>query len=63
MCRQKGYRIIAFGAGDVAKINRLIKAGANVNAADKDGEIPLHKAALEGHTDVVITLDKAFAYL
>ena len=37
--------------GDVAKLNRLIKAGANVNVTDEEGETPLFGAAYEGHTD------------
>ena len=45
-------------AGDVAKLNRLIKAGADVNATSKGGWTPgwtpLHGAASEGHTDAVI---------
>ena len=48
-------------AGDVAKLNRLIKAGADVNATSKDGWTPLHWAARKGHTDAVIALLEAGA--
>ena len=49
--------------GDVAKLNRLIKAGANVNVTDEEGETPLFGAAYEGHTDAVIALLEAGAYV
>ena len=48
-------------AGDVAKLNRLIKAGADVNAVNEDGWTPLHSAVYGGHTDAVIALIKAGA--
>ena len=40
-----------------------MKAGANLNAASKYGETPLHRAAQKGHREVVAALVKAGADL
>jgi hypothetical protein len=40
-------------AGDVAEVRRLLQAGANVEAGNKDGETPLHRAARGGHAEIV----------
>ena len=47
--------------GDVAKVDALIRAGANVNAHNRFGSTPLYEAALEGHTEVIRRLLKAKA--
>jgi cytohesin len=46
----------AVWSGDVAAIRRLVKAGANVNAAAEFGTTPLHSAAMKGSAEVVRTL-------
>lgn len=38
--------------GDVALVEELLKAGANVNARSSDGVTPLHDAVLSGHYEV-----------
>ncbi len=47
------------GHTEVTKI--LLKAGAELNAKDEDGDTPLHGAALDGHTEVARILVKAGA--
>ena len=42
--------------GRLADVERLLAAGEDPNAADVDGEAPLHAAARWGHTAVVETL-------
>ncbi|WP_353273625.1 ankyrin repeat domain-containing protein [Wolbachia endosymbiont (group A) of Agelastica alni] len=42
--------------GDIEIVNALIKAGANVNAENKDKWTPLHFAAAWGHKDVLEVL-------
>jgi len=46
----------AAGAGDLAKVQKLIADGANVNAKDHWGRTPLHAAAAGGHGEVVEVL-------
>jgi ankyrin repeat protein len=38
---------------DVSQLKKLLQNGANVNAADKSGSTPLHKASLKGHAACV----------
>ena len=47
--------------GDLELARLLLSAGADVNARDKSGETPLHRAAEEGRTDVVRLLPEAGA--
>lgn len=42
--------------GDLAKVQELINAGADVYAADSKGNTAIYYAALKGHADVVDTL-------
>ena len=39
--------------GDQHKVMQLLAAGANKEAADKDGWTPLHVAAQNGHAEVI----------
>ena len=39
-------------AGNVAMVQALLKAGADIEAKARDGRTPLHISALNGHTDV-----------
>ena len=48
-------------AGDVARIQTMLKAGANVNAKNLDGETALHYAARKGHAAAIEVLLKAGA--
>lgn len=47
--------------GDLELARLLLSAGADVNARDKSGETPLHRAAEEGRADVVRLLLEAGA--
>ena len=47
--------------GDVAEVNRLIAAGADVNAIGKYGQPALMSAALNGHAEIVKLLLSAGA--
>jgi ankyrin repeat protein len=47
--------------GDVAKVEALIRAGADVNARNRFSSTPLYEAVLEGHTEVIRKLLKAKA--
>jgi len=47
--------------GNVEAIQALIKAGANVNAGDVEGETPLHLAAFDGNVEAIQALIKAGA--
>ena len=42
-------------------VKALIAMGADVDAADRDGHTPLHRAAFMGHTRVVAALAQARA--
>lgn len=39
--------------GDLGAVRRLLEAGADVNATDRDGDTALMFAALKGHAEVV----------
>ncbi len=47
--------------GDVAKVDALIKAHADVNARNRFGSTPLYEAALAGNTEIIKRLLKAKA--
>ena len=47
--------------GNVETVKGLLKAGADVNAADKFGYTPFHYAAKEGQVEVINVLLKAGA--
>ena len=47
--------------GNVAKVQRLIDDGANVNAKDKDGDTPMHAATASGQDYTIAALVKAGA--
>jgi ankyrin repeat protein len=48
-------------SNDVAAVDRLIKAGANVNAKNQYGSTPLLEAAMNGNTEIIERLLKAGA--
>ena len=48
-------------AGDVARIRRLLAAGAHVNGLDRDRKTPLHLAAADGHVEAIDALIEAGA--
>ena len=41
---------------DLAVIEEIIKKGADVNCADKNGWTPLHFACQNGHTELALAL-------
>jgi uncharacterized protein len=47
--------------GNAAKVDALIRAGADVNARNRFGSTPLYEAALEGNTEIIRKLLKAKA--
>jgi len=47
--------------GDVARVDALIRARADVNARNRFGSTPLYEAALEGNTEIIRRLLKAKA--
>lgn len=49
--------------GDLAKVERLLKRGADINAVDDEERTPLILAAFEGHIQVVKALVLAGAKL
>ena len=51
----------AASAGEVDVIPVLVRAGADVNATNKDGATPLHRAASAGEVDVIPVLVQAGA--
>ena len=52
---------LAAHTGQVDEVNRLIAAGADVNARDGSGRTPAHVAAFASHDDVVTALAKGGA--
>ncbi len=46
--------LIEAARGDLAEVERLLKAGADVNAKAKDGITPLHTAAAKNSTPAVL---------
>ena len=44
--------------GNVNEVQSLLTAGANVNIKDEYGQTPLHRAAINGHTEAVNALIK-----
>ena len=53
---EKKYRLALLAAakkGDAAQVQRLIIAGADVNAPDMQGLTPLYYASIDGHADCV----------
>jgi ankyrin repeat protein len=57
------YSVLHYAAsrGDLAVVELLLVAGANVDKRTHDGSIPLHEAALGGHLDVARALVAAGA--
>ncbi len=56
LLRNRGARLtlaIAAVLGDTAEVQRLIMAGADLNAKDKDGQTPLMRAAGKGRLEVL----------
>src|SRR3990172_7504907 len=51
--------IAAARDGNLAQVQALLDAGANVNAVDEFGKTPLHGAAARGHVEVVRALRAA----
>ncbi|MEJ8853521.1 ankyrin repeat domain-containing protein [Variovorax robiniae] len=49
--------------GDIASLNSLLKAGADIKARDAQGRTPLHVATYARHSDVIRALAKAGADL
>jgi ankyrin repeat protein len=52
---------LASGRGDLAVVELLLAAGANVDKRSHDGSTPLHTAALGGHLEVTKVLVAAGA--
>ncbi|MFP3234586.1 MAG: ankyrin repeat domain-containing protein [Sulfolobaceae archaeon] len=50
------YQFLAFT--DLIKVQTALEKGANPNAKNNDGWTPLHKAAQEGHVEIVKILLK-----
>ena len=48
-------------SGDYAEVKRLVEAGANVNAQDRDGYTALMQASGRGHTEIAKLLIEAGA--
>ena len=46
----------AAAAGDLQALDRMLRSGAVVTAADYDGRTPLHLAAAEGRREVLVSL-------
>ena len=42
----------AVKSGDLAEVERLLNAGADIEARDRWGNTPLHYACINGHTEV-----------
>ena len=55
--------IIAAEEGHIEVVNALLRAGANQNLADDDGDTPLSVARLNGYTEVVQALQTAATQL
>jgi len=55
--KAKGYHVLHFAAGSkdhaVEAITKLVKAGANINALNDNGQTPLHIAAFWDNADAV----------
>jgi ankyrin repeat protein len=55
--------VAAARAGEIDLVDSLLAEGADPNAADVEGWLPLVEAATKGHTDVVVALIEAGAEL
>jgi ankyrin repeat protein len=60
---QADLLVAAARAGEVDLVDSLLAGGADPNAADVEGWLPLVEAATKGHTDVVVGLIEAGAEL
>ena len=45
-------------SGNMEVVELLIQKGANICAENKEGEQPLHLAAAEDHSDIIVMLAK-----
>ena len=50
--KMTGLHLVAY-FGVKANVQQLLEHGADVNAADEDGQTPLYRASHEGHVEVV----------
>ena len=49
----KSELFVAAEKGDLDKVKELVAKGANPDLADEYGDVPINRAAVEGHLDVV----------
>ncbi len=49
---KSGALFMAAATGDLALVKELLKDGADINTASKNGYTPLHRAAQNGHLEV-----------
>ncbi|MDR2807021.1 MAG: ankyrin repeat domain-containing protein [Puniceicoccales bacterium] len=47
------FKLVKLLHPDLSKIEKLIKAGVNINAQDKDGDTPLHWAVMKKNSEAV----------